>query len=75
MERELPRVEPRSSSWDQREEFLLLPGDGLILVSGEGRLLFFDSWARLLLGPASKDCCGEPLEAIWPELEIGRAHV
>lgn len=68
MERELPRVEPRSSSWDQREEFLLLPGDGLILVSGEGRLLFFDSRARLLLGPASKDCCGEPLEAIWPEL-------
>ena len=26
------------------------------------RLLFFDIRARLLLGPASKDCCGELLE-------------
>ncbi len=28
MERELPLVEPRFSAWDQRVEFLLLPGDG-----------------------------------------------
>ena len=68
MELELPLVEPRYSVWDQREEFLLLPGDGLILVSGEGRLVFFDSRPRLLFGPASKDCCGGPLEGVWPEL-------
>ncbi len=68
MELELPLVEPRYSLWDQREEFLLLPGDGLILVSGEGRLVFFDSRARLLFGPASKDCCGGPLGGVWPEL-------
>ena len=68
MELELPLAEPRFSVWDQREEFLLLPGDGLILVSGEGRLQFFDNRARLLFGPAGRDCCGEQLESVWPEL-------
>ena len=54
--------------WEQREEFLLLPGDGLILVSGNGRILFFDNRARLLLGTAASQARGEQVEAIWPEL-------
>jgi hypothetical protein len=74
MELELQLVEPRYSVWDQREEFLLLPGDGLILVSGEGRLVFFESRARLLFGPTSKDCCGGPLEGVWPELAERLEH-
>ena len=68
MDNELPLVEPRYSLWDQREEFLLLPGDGLILVNGQGRLVFFDNRARPLFGPAGQHCCNEPLEGIWPEL-------
>lgn len=56
------------SPWEQRDEFLLLPGDGLILVSGNGRIRFFDNRARLLLGPAASQACGEQVETIWPEL-------
>lgn len=54
--------------WSEQEEFLLLPGDGLMLVSGAGEIQFFDNRARLLIGPASKDCLGKPLDAVWPAL-------
>jgi PAS domain S-box-containing protein len=56
------------SPWEQRDEFLLLPGDGLILVSGNGRIRFFDNRARLLLGTAASQALGEQVEMIWPEL-------
>jgi PAS domain-containing protein len=52
--------------WGKQEQFLLLPGDGLILVSGDGAIQFFDNRARLLIGPASKQCLGQPLDTVWP---------
>lgn len=60
-------VAPRCP-WDAGEGFLLLPGDGLILASGDGRLRFFDHQAQRLLGTAMAFRCGDALERIWPEL-------
>ncbi|NDG74682.1 MAG: PAS domain-containing protein [Synechococcaceae bacterium WB8_1B_136] len=54
--------------WDQREDFLLLPGDGLILVSGSGHVQFFDHAARQLIGSAGGLDHGQQIEAFWPEL-------
>lgn len=61
-------AEATHQRWSEQEEVLLLPGDGLILVSGSGAIQFFDNRARLLIGPASKDCLGQPLDTVWPAL-------
>ena len=54
--------------WDLREEFLHLPGDGLMLIDGDGTISFFDNRARELMGPTGRHCRGESLELHWPEL-------
>ena len=54
--------------WDIREEFLHLPGDGLMLIDSEGIVSFFDNRARELMGPNGRHCRGEPLSQNWPEL-------
>ena len=54
--------------WDIREEFLHLPGDGLMLIDCEGIVSFFDNRARELMGPQGRHCRGEPLAQAWPEL-------
>ena len=54
--------------WRQWDDFLLLPGDGLLLISGAGSLIFFDNRARKLLGKAAQQAIGQPVEAFWPEL-------
>lgn len=56
------------SPWDSRDDFLLLPSDGMILVNGEGRITSFDHKARQLMPPGSVLRCGEPLSDSWPEL-------
>ena len=67
-------VTPRCP-WDAGEGFLLLPGDGLILASGEGEVIFFDHRAQRLLGREACFRCGDGLESIWPELaEALEAH-
>ena len=48
--------------------FLLLPGDGLLLISTDLKLLHVDRTARQWLGMAPVDPLGHPLEALWPEL-------
>lgn len=54
--------------WRQWDDFLLLPGDRLLLISGAGSLIFFDNRARKLLGKAAQQAIGQPVEAFWPEL-------
>jgi len=54
--------------WNCSEEFLLLPGDGLILVNGQGVLSDFDSNARQMIGRDTVIHGGDHLEQIWPEL-------
>ena len=54
--------------WDLREEFLHLPGDGLMLIDREGLISFFDNRARDLMGPQGRHCRGEPLAQHWPQL-------
>ncbi|MFM7651309.1 MAG: PAS domain-containing protein, partial [Vulcanococcus sp.] len=51
--------------WDVRDEFLHLPGDGLMLVNSAGLISFFDNRARELMGRHGR---GEPLCQHWPEL-------
>ena len=68
MELEQHRLTHPHSRWDEREDFLLLPGDGLILVSGRGEILFFENRAKLALGNSTQLSCGQPLEQVWPEL-------
>ena len=60
-------VAPRCR-WNWDEEFLLLPGDGLILVDGQGIVTYFDYRASQWMGPQSMIHCGVLLEVIWPEL-------
>jgi PAS domain S-box-containing protein len=68
MEEEDLLVRYAHGPWEQREEFLLLPGDGLILISGNGLICFFDNRARLRLGTVASQACGQPVDTIWPEL-------
>lgn len=74
METETLQLSHPHSRWDRREEFLLLPGDGLLLVSGAGDICFFDNRARQLIGSASQTCRGEPLYTVWPELAEALEH-
>lgn len=64
---EAAAVSPRCP-WDAGEGFLLLPGDGLILATGEGRISFFDHRAQRLLRRDTAFRCGDALEPLWPEL-------
>lgn len=59
---------PPCCPWDEREDFLLLPGDGLLLVDGAGVITYFDHRSRELIG--RQLCCrsGDGLAVIWPEL-------
>ncbi len=66
-------VVPQSSvpgvSWDaSRHGFLLLPGDGLILVTERLAVQHLDRTAKTLLGPGSARLVGAHLPAVWPEL-------
>jgi len=74
MELEQHRLIHPHSRWNQRDEFLLLPGDGLILVSGRGEILFFENRAKLLLGGSNRLGCGQALEQVWPELAEALEH-
>lgn len=60
-------VTPRCP-WDARDDFLLLPGDGLILVDGHGVITAFDHQARRRMGRDPACRIGDALEEIWPEL-------
>lgn len=60
--------------WDCREDFLLLPGDGLILVSGDGLISHFDHKALRLMGSTGPINRGDALEAIWPDLAMALEH-
>ncbi|MFM7313008.1 MAG: PAS domain-containing protein [Cyanobium sp.] len=53
---------------DPGEEFLLLPGDGLILVAADGRITYFDHRAQRLLGGEAVLGVGADLEPVWPAL-------
>ncbi|WP_254938822.1 EAL domain-containing protein [Cyanobium sp. Morenito 9A2] len=48
--------------------FLLLPGEGLILVSSASRVIHLDRWARHRLGPLADQLLTAPLPEAWPEL-------
>ena len=67
-------VAPRCT-WDHSEDFLLLPGDGLILASGDGVVSYFDHRARELMGRDRGCRCGDGLDEVWPELaEVLEEH-
>jgi PAS domain S-box-containing protein len=71
---EIHTVAPRCP-WNSREDFLLLPGDGLILVDGNGVITYFDHQARRLMGRKPGCRIGDALHEIWPELgEALEAH-
>jgi PAS domain S-box-containing protein len=61
-------IVPPRCPWEADEGFLLLPGDGLILATGDGQISFFDHQARRLLGREAAFRCGDALDSIWPEL-------
>ena len=48
--------------------FLLLPGDGLLLISKGLELLHVDRTARQWLGMGPDAPLGHPLAELWPEL-------
>lgn len=48
--------------------FLLLPGDGLLLLDASGCLLWLDRDARRHLGAACESWMQQPLQQVWPEL-------
>ena len=50
-------------------EFLLLPGDGLLLLSGGGRLKWLDPLARQWLEPLLPVLEADGLAAAWPALQ------
>jgi diguanylate cyclase (GGDEF)-like protein/PAS domain S-box-containing protein len=63
-----PATEPLG--WSPRlPGFLLLPGDGLILLDGEGRICWLDRWVKRLLGGPVASWSGQPLAACWPALD------
>ncbi len=67
-------VAPRCT-WDHSADFLLLPGDGLILANGDGVITYFDLRARQLMGREPGCRCGDRLDEIWPELaEVLEEH-
>lgn len=67
-------VAPRHT-WDHSEDFLLLPGDGLILATGDGVVTYFDHRASELMGPDRTCRCGDGLDEVWPELaEVLEEH-
>ena len=49
-------------------DFLLLPGDGLLLVNGSGLVTWLDRWAEQILGVRADDWLGGPLQQHWPAL-------
>lgn len=54
---------------------MLLPGDGLILVSGDGVVTYFDHRAHQLLARQRGCRRGDSLAVIWPELaEVLEEH-
>ena len=48
--------------------FLLLPGDGLVLVSQAGTVTWVDRWAERILGVAAAQWLGQSLRCCWPAL-------
>ena len=54
-------------------DFLLLPGDGLILINGDAAAGWTVSWldrsAQRQLGPTARAWPGQRLEQIWPQLQ------
>lgn len=48
--------------------FLLLPGDGLLLLDAAGAVIWLDRDARRLLGEAADRWLQQPLQLLWPEL-------
>ncbi len=50
------------------EAFLLLPGDGLMLVLAAGTVFHLDPSARRHLGEGAEAFPGRPVAAVWPEL-------
>ncbi|MFM7651574.1 MAG: armadillo/beta-catenin-like repeat-containing protein [Vulcanococcus sp.] len=63
------------SRWDVRDEFLHLPGDGLMLVNSAGLISFFDNRARELMGPQGRHGRGGPLSQHWLELADSLEHL
>ena len=49
-------------------DFLLLPGDGLLLVNAAGIVSWLDRWAERILGVRAEDWMGQPLQQHWPDL-------
>jgi PAS domain S-box-containing protein len=62
-----PSITTSPPAWPA-DRFLLLPGDGLLLVRASGEVCYIDSTARERMGPRTTDCTGDALEAAWPEL-------
>jgi diguanylate cyclase (GGDEF)-like protein/PAS domain S-box-containing protein len=50
--------------------FLLLPGDGLLLVDGDLRLVWLDRDSRQRFGPENGELNGVELGRLWPELAL-----
>lgn len=48
--------------------FLLLPGDGLLLVDESGCVSWLDRWAEQILGVCGDHWLGQPLLQVWPQL-------
>ena len=69
-----PLISHLHSRWEQADEFLLLPGDGLILVDGRGAVRFFDHRARLLHQALGAQALGQPVDELWPELALALEH-
>jgi len=41
---------------------------GLIMVDGQGTIIFCNRSSREMLGPVIQDCCGLKLSDVWPEM-------
>lgn len=49
-------------------DFLLLPGDGLLLLDQGGSVTWLDRWAERILGALAADWLGKPLQQRWQAL-------
>lgn len=49
-------------------DFLMLPGDGLLLLDQDGCVVWLDHWAAAILEVRSNDWLGLPLKHHWPAL-------
>lgn len=49
-------------------DFLLLPGDGLLLLDAEGTVSWLDRWAERILEVRADAWLGQPLLQLWPGL-------